>query len=1054
MVSIKCPTCGGKCNFDYEKGYVCEFCLNVYSSAENSDSITDKINYANTKRIENYDFEGALELCFEVLRENPKNQIANWEALLAEYQIVYLQNAKGNFKPTLLNPNVSMPINKCSYYKNLNSDFREMADFAEAMRLEVISASQHIPDYDVFISYKQHVDKSDTIATEEAQWAAEIYKRLSKSGLRVFYDEVSLNEGTAGWEPHIYSALKSAKYLIVLGSSAKNINSTWVKNEWKRFIYYRKNDSNKTFTVVRKNLKPEELDLELQSQQMIDVDKGDWIDKLVKKVTEHLIIYKVKFLLDEAEAFILKRKFKKAQECYSKICNADPRNASGYWGLLMCKLKAMDDYDLVKRRKKIGKTKEYDNAVRYAVGEDKLRYEKVGSDNLKHNTIGYERKNYKDWRDKTKVSRFFKKFFIILIVVLLCISIVLGWLWYKDLKSKEYSFQLDYRESTGMVTSIKVHYGEEIPELPNNLTIDDKYYMDFVGWFTQPECKGIKVADKDGKTDATLDSKITSLSNGLHQIKLYAGFEVHKYMVTFYDDDSHTILKSIKVEYGTNLDEIGKNIFVGDKQVLTWSEKPNGSDFSGKITNDISLYASSFAIKVEYDSNGGNDVSTAIIRVGDKVPMPIPERQYYGFEGWSYKDNIVPYGFVAPQENITLVAQWSKTHFSLIRDSNGGLDDSKEMIKAGNIVSLPVLTRQYYRFIGWEYNGSIVDNSFIMPKRDVILTAKWEKTHYAVSLDGIVQYVRIGESITLPTKNKPGYEFEGWETDGKLSNGTYTPTDDIAITSVFKPYTYIVSLNANGGNVTSAMVEVKYDSIYKLPVPMREGYEFIGWYTSANSSGQKKTNKEGNSISKWNWTSDLTLYAIWITDYSIDLERKNCKFDNGYSPDNGGTSNEKNSHKNWELAKLIVSNGAKNADGTFYLPQGQKLVLNLRLLQDISSLPRKETIGANWYASSLSEDNYEGKVFETNLAGKRIGFGAYYLKINFQDGTYMEVSNTQVFKNAKKDSQIEINLDGISSKPITSIEFTLVYEIKYEFYNGWWWTEYSNWRCSTILEFK
>lgn len=1059
MASMKCPACGGRCGFEFGKGYVCDHCLNVYSGAEISDTIIDKLNFANEKRRENYDFDGALQLCGEILKEEPNNQEANWSALLAEYQIVYLQNAKGEYKPTLLNPDVSTPISKCRYYQTLNVDYRRMADFAETVRLEVVRESKQIPDYDVFISYKQHVDNSDTILTEEAEWAAEIYRRLSKTGLRVFYDEVSLKEGTAGWEPHIYSALKSAKYLIVLGSSIKNINSTWVKNEWKRFVSYRKKDKDKTFSVIRKNFKPEELDFDLQSQQMLSIDKPDWVDTLIKNVNDYFTKYKVEFLLKEAGAFILKRKFKSAKQCYLKVCSADQRNAKGYWGLLMCKLKAMDDYDLVKRRKKIGKTKEYDNAVRYAVGEEKERYEKVGSDNLIHNTTGYERKNYNDWRQKTKVARFFKRFFIILLVVVLCVSAVLGGLWYRDLKSKEYSFQLDYGESTGAVTSIKVHDGKEIPELPNNLTIADKYYMDFVGWFTQPECKGIKVSDKDGKADANLDSKITSLSNSLHQIKLYAGFEIHKYTVTFYDDDGHTILKSVKAEYGTNLDEIDKNIFVGDKQVLTWSEKLNGSDYSGKITNDLALYASSFAIKVEYDSNGGNDIPISTVRVGDKVPMPIPERQYYGFEGWTYKDNIVQYGFTAPQENITLVAQWSKTHFSLTRDSNGGLDDSKEMIKAGNTVSLPVLTRQYYRFVGWEYNGLIVDNSFIMPQKDVILTAQWERTHYAVTLDGTIQYVRIGESITLPTKTKPGYEFEGWEIDGKLCKGTYTPTDDITITPVFKPHTYTVSLNANGGNVASATAEVKYDSTYKLPVPTREGYEFIGWYTSANSSGQRRTNEEGNSIAKWSGTSDLTLYAIWLTEYTISLDRQSCETDNGYNPEksgwNSGSINDVKAHSTFELLQLICKGCVKNSDDTFYIPNGESLELSVKVLRDINHLPTQAGY-LSWTIHYLQNDNYKGQVYGTNINGQVIGYGAYYVKITYTNGVISESHKVNFMDGAKENSVIDLSFSMQKQYQISKLELVFVYEIYYDC-TPWWSaavTHNANWRCSTVLEFK
>lgn len=422
MAAIKiCETCGGICEYKIGKGYVCTSCGNKYPGDEYSDDVIENLNFANQKRSENYDFDGALSLCEEILAKEPKNLEANWCALLAKYKIVYLKNKKGEFRPTLLEPNVETPINQCEYYKKLNVEYRRMADLAEEVRLEVLRASKQIPPYDVFISYKQHVGDS-SVQTAEATLAAEIYRRLTKSGLTVFYDKVSL-DGNAGWEPHIYSALKTAKYLIVLGSSVENINSPWVKNEWKRFLYYRKRDKNKEFAVVYMNFNVEDLDNALRSNQNLSAESADWQTSLYHRIEDHLITSKnkVDYLLYEAEADILKRKFKKAKQSYTKVCDADPQNAKAHWGILMCNLKAMDDYDLVKCRKKIGKRKDFDKARECAEGEEKQRYEQVAKDNLKHDTTGYERKNYNEWQKKTKVLRGFKKLFIVCLIFAICV---------------------------------------------------------------------------------------------------------------------------------------------------------------------------------------------------------------------------------------------------------------------------------------------------------------------------------------------------------------------------------------------------------------------------------------------------------------------------------------------------------------------------------------------------------------------------------------------------------------------------------------------------------
>lgn len=127
----KCSTCGSECEFDLgSREYVCACCGNHYG-VEDADQVNDQLNYANAKRIEEYDFEGALQLCLTLLKKYPDNQEANWCAILAEYQIVYLKNARGEYKPTFLHPDVTTPIPQCAYYNKLNSTYQKMADFAE-----------------------------------------------------------------------------------------------------------------------------------------------------------------------------------------------------------------------------------------------------------------------------------------------------------------------------------------------------------------------------------------------------------------------------------------------------------------------------------------------------------------------------------------------------------------------------------------------------------------------------------------------------------------------------------------------------------------------------------------------------------------------------------------------------------------------------------------------------------------------------------------------------------------------------------------------------------
>lgn len=148
-----------------------------------------------------------------------------------------------------------------------------------------------IRSYDIFISYKQHESDGSFTETKEAVWARDIYTELKTNPktkhLNIFFDQKCLSGANAGWEPHIYSAIKSSKCMILLGSSLENINSRWVKNEWKRFIAFKARGEKKDFIVLGSdNVNPLLLDEKLQEKQMITNTSGKWLQEIVSRVSE------------------------------------------------------------------------------------------------------------------------------------------------------------------------------------------------------------------------------------------------------------------------------------------------------------------------------------------------------------------------------------------------------------------------------------------------------------------------------------------------------------------------------------------------------------------------------------------------------------------------------------------------------------------------------------------------------------------------------------------------------------------------------------------------
>ncbi len=439
VLERKCSKCGGIVDVT-DDGFVCRYCGDVFVQTEVSEDEIILLNSANSKR-EDYDFDGALEDCNKILAKNPSNSEANWCALLAKYKIIYIKNSEGEYVSTFLCPQADKPIKESEYYSRLSKSRREDAERVENRRQIVLDEYKKIPNYDVFISYKQHKGGSYTAETEESEWADKVYDILLRNKLRAFIDKKSLR-GNAGWEPHIYSALQSAKIMVVISSSLENINSPWVKNEWKRFIAFSKTDASKVIAVAcpKSKVAPEKLPEEaMRKVQMVDVDEKGWHDEILQRAKsacgEKLI--SIPDLFEEAYTAIKKKKFGVAKAKFKLITERNPRNAKAYWGLLMCRYRAFDNYDIVASRKSVDKFEEFKNALEYADDTEYAEFKRVKSAQLERNTEIYPRTNYNTYRLKSKKKRIAAIIAGGLAACICCVSAALGGMWFVDKKNTE-----------------------------------------------------------------------------------------------------------------------------------------------------------------------------------------------------------------------------------------------------------------------------------------------------------------------------------------------------------------------------------------------------------------------------------------------------------------------------------------------------------------------------------------------------------------------------------------------------------------------------------------
>ncbi len=296
-------------------------------------------------------------------------------------------------------------------------------------------------------------------------------------------------------------------------------------------------------------------------------------------------------------------------------------------------------------------------------------------------------------------------------------------------KAKTYSIILDYQEAevTGG-RKFTVEYDAEMPELPKNLVLENKT---FVGWYTKPNCDGVKVADAYGVLPkiSDINEKNFDLSEGY--IYLYAGFEGEKHTVTLFFEDSNGNVDSeeIKVEHGTLVSKIVVKARVDGKAPIAWSKSENGEIFNGKITGETVLYAREYAPVIDFDSNGGKEVTSLVARAGAGITLPTPQRENYVFDGWYTQSGVAVNYTTMPSDGQTLVAKWRAM---IVFDERGGteVDDISE--KVGERVTLPTTSKDGYIFAGWYTEQGEAYTSTSMPSDSIKLVAKYYKVQKIV----------------------------------------------------------------------------------------------------------------------------------------------------------------------------------------------------------------------------------------------------------------------------------------------------------------------------------
>lgn len=352
-------------------------------------------------------------------------------------------------------------------------------------------------------------------------------------------------------------------------------------------------------------------------------------------------------------------------------------------------------------------------------------------------------------------------------------------------KAKDYTVILDYQGAavTGS-RKITVAYGSSLPELPKNLTGDHK---EFAGWYTEAECGGTQIADQYGLIPlvSVLNEQNFDLSTS--SITLYAGFEMEKHTVTFcFEVGMDT--EDMQIAYDTPINQVVPKTRVNGEAVLTWSKTQGGEVWNGKVTSDMVLYAVEYAPVIEFDSNGGKDITPIVARAGSTIALPTPTKDLAKFSHWEDMSGNSYTSTTMPTKSTTLKAVWQA---KLVFDENGGTDVNDISVAAGNKITLPIPEREGFIFAGWYTPDREQYTSTIMPVAGIKLKAGWYRAKKETKI-----YVASDKYLSVEGPSDPNSQMIDMK---KIdSNLDYSGDLNISLEIHFKSDHYVSGMGYSG----------------------------------------------------------------------------------------------------------------------------------------------------------------------------------------------------------------------------------------------------------------
>lgn len=385
-------------------------------------------------------------------------------------------------------------------------------------------------------------------------------------------------------------------------------------------------------------------------------------------------------------------------------------------------------------------------------------------------------------------------------------------------------------------------------------------------------------------------------------LALKARWSEKKFTAAFDANGGEAAQTSLSVAYNAAYGDLPAATRTGYTFAGWWTAPAGGSEVMANtvcsVTSDHTVYAhwTPNQYTVSFDANGGSTpLDSRKVAYGEKYgELPTPIRAGYAFAGWTLANegggtvtSITP---VSTDHDHVLIAAWNAKgdtpytvqHYT--EDVYGAYSlykaEEASGVTGATVSAAPMGIPGFSHVDG---HPETVSTGVIEPDGSLVLKLYYSRNSYSITyMDGNASIAapethRYGEPVTLYPYQKTGYDFLGWYVDAGLSEEASIvemPYENLVLYAKLTPQALAVSFDANGGEPLPAengWKTVLYDETYggsdnALPVPMRVGYGFAGWWTDVENG------TEVTASTAVRQTGVQTLYAHWnINHYDVTL---------------------------------------------------------------------------------------------------------------------------------------------------------------------------------------